>query len=305
MDDPFIEYIESRRDLVSRTIEQLERLCLDFKEELADLDAAMKVRLRMKARPAPAASDVASTVKSITEMPKEKPAPVAAPEKASAIEPPAEKPPAPGRGPQPRNPERPAGIPTNLEMCITAIRQAGRPLSGAEIRHRVAERWWPDVPRDWKSTPFGFLASGKLVKNGDNLFDLPPVPVPPPAAKAESAPPKAPPAVKPSSPAPNTDLGSGPRMFEHHGVEIGLPLREWRVVSKLHAAMGLGLIDFIALTDLAFKGEGRRSAINPRIWLEQTADIINRKLVPVGLKMVQVPMVPKGPMAGYVLKELP
>lgn len=204
-----------------------------------------------------------------------------------------------GRGPKPTNIDRPEGIPSNYEMCRMVLIDAGIPLTATEIRDRVAKRWWPDVPGDWKSSPFGFLGSGKLLKNAEGKFVLPEA-VPAKRVIAEKPDPQEvinrevarrdSIAVKPPIPAarrevvtPGAKLGLPARgegaIFRHGDKTVVLHQRERDIALRLRTAMGVGHLDAKFLAGLI----GIRS--DHEATLRDFVSIMNPKLAEVGLEI--------------------
>lgn len=205
-----------------------------------------------------------------------------------------------GRGPKPTNIDRPEGIPSNYEMCRLVLIDAGIPLTATEIRDRVAKRWWPNVPGDWKSSPFGFLGSGKLLKNAEGKFILPEaVPANRVIAKkpdpqevinreverraASSAPKISVPAVRREVVTPGAKLGAPARgtgvTFEHKGKSVVLHERERTIATKLRVAMGVGHIDAKFLAGQI----GIRSDAEPV--MREFTSVMNGKLEAIGLRI--------------------
>lgn len=182
-----------------------------------------------------------------------------------------EAPSGPGRGPKITNPNRPEGIPSNFEMCRLVLIDAGVPLTATEIRDRVAKRWWPDVPGDWKVSPFGFLGSGKLSKNSDGKFILPIV-----------VPEKR---VIPAKPDPQAVINrevekrasAGNSAFLHGGKSVLLRSNEFVVACKLRSARGAGHLDAKFLASLV----GIRAEAEPM--MRDLVTTMNPKLATVGL----------------------
>lgn len=204
----------------------------------------------------------------------------------------------PGRGPKPTDVNRPEGIPSNYEMCRQVLADAGVPMSGSEIRDVVAKRWWPNVPVDWKSSPFGFLSSGKLRKSADNKFILPAevVKPTPPApqevinrevAKRQEPPRAAVEPFKPRMPAPEKKLGPPARTvhgeaFMHAGKKVILHPREYLLTSKLYGVKGQHIgTQFLAQNALGIKDRGGDS----ESLIRDLVSIINPKIEGMGLKI--------------------
>lgn len=195
-----------------------------------------------------------------------------------------EEAPRPGRGPKPTDINRPEGIPSNFDMCRLVLIDAGKPLTATEIREAVARRWWPKVPTDWKSTPFGFLSSGKLRKSADNKFELgsgaatvvsrevlprSPAKVPMPAVK---------PTAGPRPPA--------PVKFDHNGKStIMRSMREYVLAGKLRAAMGKGHVGegFLAQEVIGSNTENNREVVR------SLCLAMNDQLAEVGLSIGHYP----------------
>lgn len=249
----------------------------------------------------PAAGDLKQPLaKSIVEVPSE---PETDPPKSQVANSHASK--GVGRGPKPTNIDRPEGIPSNYEMCRMVLIDAGIPLTATEIRDRVAKRWWPNVPSDWKSSPFGFLGSGKLKKNAEGKFILPATVVKPVSPEKQN--PQAVinreverrgvlPVQSVSAPMPAVRPTEGPRReivtpgaklgpsaqgsgstFAHGGKSVLLHERELTIAQKLRAARGAGHLDakFLAMSI------GIRSDAEPV--MREFISILNPKLAAVGL----------------------
>jgi hypothetical protein len=205
-----------------------------------------------------------------------------------------------GRGPKPTNIDRPEGIPSNYEMCRMVLIDAGIPLTATEIRDRVAKRWWPSVPGDWKSSQFGFLGSGKLLKNADGKFILPEV-VPEKRVTPEKPNPhevinrevarRDSIAVKPAIPparrevvTPGAKLGPPARgegvAFQHGDKTVVLHQRERDIAVRLRTAMGVGHLDAKFLAGLiGIKSDAEAT-------MRDFVAIMNPKLEAIGLKVI-------------------
>jgi hypothetical protein len=185
---------------------------------------------------------------------------------------------------------RPEGIPSNFEMCRLVLIDAGRPLTATEIRDCVKVRWWPDVPADWKSSPFGFLGSGKLKKDEDGKFILPddkPVerkPTPQEIINAEVAKRQAP---KLGPPARQDGVD-----FLWNGKTVTLHQREATIAVQLRAAMGKGHLDAKLLANsIGIKSEAESV-------MRDMVSILNPKIAEVGLRVDYF----KG--FGFIMKEV-
>lgn len=106
-----------------------------------------------------------------------------------------------------------------------------------------------------------------------------------------------PPGVRKPDVMPKNVVAIDLREFEYGGRVIRLHPREWRIVSKLHLAMGKGFMGFDVLYDAAHEGERKAKNITPATWLLEMAGVINPKLAPLGLQMKILPKM------GYFLAE--
>lgn len=224
---------------------------------------------------------------------------------------------------------RPAGIPADFYMISAVIRELG-PLGSTEIRDAIEKRWWPGIPRPWGKAAYRYLQDGRLMKNANNKFSLPPEietekPAPPAAPEPDppdnvlpKEPSRAPmPKVKPTAgprpPAPGirsiaiaptktvnaattakAAAEGGTVGYKHGNRTIMLFPKQHAVVSRLRVNEGVVL--FKDVTDAAFPF-GERSPPDAAAWLRDTVPDINSKLKILQLELVLVPKM------GYALKE--
>lgn len=197
--------------------------------------------------------------------------------------------------PKPTDIDRPEDIPSNFEMCRLALLDAGRPLSTVEIRDIVAKRWWPNVPGDWKSSPYGFLGSGKLRKNAEGKFLLPEQakpattaakPEPQEIINREVAKRVESPKPRNVAPAPVAPRPQAVIPFEHKGRSAMLATsREYSMASRLKKAMGAGHVaeGFLAQNVIGSNTE------HTRMLVKDLCLGMNPALLSIGLKIEHYP----------------